>query len=196
MSRSYFGAPPSSEAVALQDTYLDLLYLAVETEHLRWVLRPRESSLASVVLEGLAADWRRWSDVIAQQLIALDVAPDGRVDTISRSRYHNPVPPGWREPQTVLTGLRQELLMRADWCRSRADRCRSRTPATESCRLLERIADSLTTQTTVLSNANTHQPERDFRGSTGVRQQLAVAHAIPRDIDQALSAPQQKEARR
>ena len=41
MSRTYFGTPPSNEAVALQDTYLDLLYMAVETEHLRWVLRPR-----------------------------------------------------------------------------------------------------------------------------------------------------------
>jgi hypothetical protein len=196
MSRTYFGTPPSSEAVALQDTYLDLRYMAVETEHLRWVLRPRESSLASVVLEGLAAEWRRWSDDIAQQLVALDVAPDGRVDTISRSRYHNPVPQGWREPQTVLTGLRQELLMRADWCRGRADRCSSRAAATESCRLLERIADSLTTQSTALSNANPHQPDRDFGGSEGIRQQVAVAHTITDDFDLTVSAAQQDEARR
>ena len=151
MSRNAIGSPRSRDAVALQDTYLDLLYMAVETEHLRWVLRPRESSLVSVVLEGLAAEWRRWSDDIAQELVALDVAPDGRVDTISRSRYHNPVPPGWREPQVVLTGLRQELAMRADWCRGRADRCRSRDAASAECRLLERIADSLTTQATALS---------------------------------------------
>jgi starvation-inducible DNA-binding protein len=196
MSRTYLGAPPSSEAVALQDTYLDLLYMAVETEHLRWVLRPRESSLASVVLEGLAAEWRRWSDDIAQQLVALDVAPDGRVDTISRSRYHNPVPRGWREPETVLTGLRQELGMRAAWCRHRADRCRSRAGETESCRLLDRIADSLTTQTTALSTANPQQPDRHFEGSERVRQEVAVADTITDDVDQAVSAAQHDEARR
>ena len=196
MLRPYFGAPPSSEAVALQDTYIDLLYMAVETEHLRWVLRPRESSLASVVLEGLAAEWRRWSDDIAQQLVGLDVAPDGRVDTISRSRYHNPVPQGWREPQAVLTGLRQELLMRAGWCRDRADRCRSRAAATESCRLLERIADSLTTQTTALSNVDLHQPDRDCGGSAGIREQVGVAHTITDDVDPTVSAAQHGEARR
>ena len=75
MSRSFFGAQPSSEAVALQETYIDLLYLAVETEHLRWVLRPGESSLVTIVLEGLVVEWRRWAADIAQQLIALDIAP-------------------------------------------------------------------------------------------------------------------------
>ena len=44
MSRTFFGAQPSSEAVALQETYIDLLYLA-STEHLRWVLFPASRHL-------------------------------------------------------------------------------------------------------------------------------------------------------
>jgi hypothetical protein len=51
----------------------------------------------------------------------------------------------------VLTGLRQELAMRADWCRGRADRCRGRHAATACCRLLERVANSLSAQATALS---------------------------------------------
>ena len=158
MSRTAFGAQPSREAVALQETYIDLLYLAVETEHLRWVLRPRESPLVTIVLDGLVVEWRRWSADIAEQLIALGIAPDGRADTISKYRYHNPIPEGWREPDAVLAGLRQELGMRADWCRSRAEWCRSRADHAsdsmpESARLLERIADSLAAQTTALPSA-------------------------------------------
>ena len=72
--------------------------------------------------------------------IALGIAPDGRADTISKYRYHNPVPEGWREPQAVLPGLRQELGMRADWCRSRAEWCRSRADHASDSSARERPA--------------------------------------------------------
>jgi hypothetical protein len=192
MSRPFPGAPPTTE-VALQETYIDLLYMAVETEHLRWVVCPRESSLVTIVLEGLAVEWRRWAEDIAQQLIALSVAPDGRVDTISGYRYHNPVPGGWREPQAVLTGLHQELRMRADWCRSRAELCRSRAQhdtdrVPESVRLLERIADSLTAQTAALSTVNDYRPEQGSRATASVGRHGALVNVIPPAADEMPSA--------
>ena len=179
MSLNLFGAPPSNEAVALQDTYLDLLYMTVETEHLRWGSHPRESSLASVVLEGLAADGdagqttsrSNWSRSMLHPTAASIPSPDLGTTT--------PVPQGWREPQTVLSGLRQELLMP----RSLVSEI-ERDSVSKSRRLPPRVAGcssgSRTRWTRPDDSALQHQPsqpDRDSGGSEGVRQQVAAPTA-------------------
>lgn len=161
MSRTDTGAPLSKEVIALQETFVDLLYMTVETEHARWMLRSDDFSILTIILDGLAVEWRRWSEEVAEHLIAIGVAPDGRVDTLASSRYHNPVPQGWRKPDAVLTGLLQELGMRAEWCRSRTRDAADSVP--ESVVLLERIADSLAAQTAAL------------RGISDVRRPGAIA---------------------
>ncbi len=98
--------------------------MAVQTEHLRWALRLSDSSLLMIVLDGLAVEWRRWAEYVAEQLIAIGEAPDGRVETIASYRYHNPLQRGWRTSTAVQMGLLQELRMRAEWCRVRGAGCR------------------------------------------------------------------------
>ena len=140
-------SPDSREAVALQETYVDLLYMAIQTEHVRWTLRSSGFPLLMILLDGLTTEWRRWSEDVAQQLSALGIAPDGRVETIA-ARYHNPVREGWRDPNNVQTRILEELGMRAAWCEGRSGELTA--DAAQSAALLTEIADGITAQTEAL----------------------------------------------
>jgi starvation-inducible DNA-binding protein len=140
-------SPDSREVLALQETYVDLLYMTIQTEHVRWTLRSSGFSLLMILLEGLTTEWRRWSEDVAQQLIVLGVAPDGRVETIA-AHYHNPVREGWRDPNNVQTRILEELGMRATWCQGRSGELTA--DAAQSAALLTEIAGGITAQTEAL----------------------------------------------
>ena len=176
MSRTYFGAPPSSEAVALQDTYLDLRYMAVETEHLRWVLRPRESSLGIGRPRGTCC---RMEALVRRHRAATDRA---RRCTRRPRRHHLQIPvpqpasPGWREPQAVLTGLRQELRMRADWCR-------------ESSRSVSNVATLPPRVAGCSSGSRTRSPPRRPRSPTPALTSRSENLEVVRASDSRLLTP-------
>jgi starvation-inducible DNA-binding protein len=147
MSQPMRVSPDSREVLALQETYVDLLYMTIQTEHVRWTLRSSGFSLLMILLEGLTSEWRRWSEDVAQQLIVLGVAPDGRVETIA-AHYHNPVREGWRDPNNVQQRILEELGMRATWCQGRSGELTA--DAAQSAALLTEIADGITAQTEAL----------------------------------------------
>lgn len=140
-------SPDSREVLALQETYVDLLYMAVQTEHVRWTLRSGGFPLLMILLDGLTTEWRRWSEDVARQLIVLGVAPDGRVETIA-AHYHNPVREGWRDPNNVQTRILEGLGTRATWCQGRSEELTA--DAVQSAALLTEIADGITAQTEAL----------------------------------------------
>jgi hypothetical protein len=146
-------SPDSREVLALQETYVDLLYMAIQTEHVRWTLRPSGFPLV-ILLDGLTTEWRRWSEDVARQLIVLGVAPDGRVEAIA-AHYHNPVREGWRDPNNVQQRILEELGMRATWCQGRSGELTA--DAAQSAALLTEIADGITAQTEAL---RTYHPGR------------------------------------
>jgi hypothetical protein len=45
-------SPDSREVLALQETYVDLLYMTIQTEHMRWTIRPSGFPLV-ILLDGL-----------------------------------------------------------------------------------------------------------------------------------------------
>ena len=79
----------------LQGELRDLLCLAVVGDHVRWVLADQDTAELAGWLREAATQWREWADRVARQLVALGVAPDGRVRSLAKDIPSNWVPPGW-----------------------------------------------------------------------------------------------------
>jgi starvation-inducible DNA-binding protein len=78
----------------LQRELRDLLCLAVVGDHIRWVLTEEDGELAEWLAE-VVPEWRRLADQVAKRLVALGVAPDGRVRALAKDVPVNWVPAGW-----------------------------------------------------------------------------------------------------
>ncbi|MBA3841709.1 MAG: hypothetical protein H0X39_03665 [Actinobacteria bacterium] len=79
----------------LQEELRDLLCLAVVGDHVRWVATGEEAAELAEWLVDATAQWRTWADEIAKHLVALEVAPDGRVRSLAKDIPLNWVPDGW-----------------------------------------------------------------------------------------------------
>jgi hypothetical protein len=78
----------------LQRELRDLLCLAVVGDHLRWVVVGDDGELARWLSEAVPR-WRALADDVAQHLVTLGVAPDGRVRALVKDLPSNWVPDGW-----------------------------------------------------------------------------------------------------
>lgn len=86
----------------LQPLLVDLLELTLTAKQLHWTVvgsgfRPLHEYLDEVV-----ADYRTWSDEVAERLTAVGVAPDGRVSRIAKDTPEKPAPDGWVPQRDVL----------------------------------------------------------------------------------------------
>jgi hypothetical protein len=124
---------------ALQHQLRDLLCLAVVGDHVRWVVT-EDDELRAWLAEA-AAEWRGWAEQVATQLVASDVAPDGRVRSLARDIPLNWVPAGW------LSGGRARRLIAArhahvaEWARYRHSQAKG-----ADAELLDLVASGLETQ--------------------------------------------------
>src|SRR5438094_10203795 len=99
MGDKSFGTPMSArfdrrgDEIALQRQLRDLICLAVVGDHVRWVLTD-DDELRDWLAEA-AGQWRGWAEQVAAQLVASEVAPDGRVRSLVKDIPLNWVPAGW-----------------------------------------------------------------------------------------------------
>jgi starvation-inducible DNA-binding protein len=108
--------PPTDE---LQSELRDLLCLAVVGDHVRWVLVGDEASELADFLRDAAIQWRGWADQLANHLVTLGVAPDGRVRSLAKDIYLNWVPDGWLRLDEAERLLVDRLDTLAGWARDR-----------------------------------------------------------------------------
>ena len=106
-------------AIELQRQLRDLLCLAVVGDHVRWVLIDDDGELAEW-LAGAVPEWRGLADQVAQQLVALGVAPDGRVRSLAEDIAFNWVPDGWLHGEEAERLLAGRMHMLASWARLRS----------------------------------------------------------------------------
>jgi hypothetical protein len=124
---------------ALQHQLRDLLCLAVVGDHVRWVVT-EDDELRAWLAEA-AAEWRGWAEQVATQLVASDVAPDGRVRSLARDIPLNWVPEGWLSGSHARRLIAERLALVAEWARYRHSQAEGADAG-----LLDLVASGLETQ--------------------------------------------------
>lgn len=71
----------------LQRELRDLLCLAVDGDHTRWVLSGEGTAELTEWLSEAIAGWRAWADKVARYLADRGVAPDGRVRSLAKDLH-------------------------------------------------------------------------------------------------------------
>jgi starvation-inducible DNA-binding protein len=128
-------------ADVLQTELQDLLCLAIVGDHVRWVLAGDEVAGLEGWLIDATAQWREWADQVAKRLVALGVAPDGRVRSLAKDIPTNWVPDGWLQFDDARRLLGDRLSRVSSWARDR--RLYAEDKVTEQ--LLETVCSGLET---------------------------------------------------
>ena len=124
---------------ALQHQLRDLLCLAVVGDHVRWVVT-EDDELRAWLAEA-AAEWRGWAEQVATQLVASDVAPDGRVRSLARDIPLNWVPESWLSGGHARRLIAERLALVAESARYRHSQAKG-----ADAELLDLVASGLETQ--------------------------------------------------
>jgi len=95
MSTRPEAADTLQEAAAdLQHTLVDLVDLSLQAKQLHWNVAGPLFKPLHELLDDFSAEYREWSDTVAERLAAIQIAPDGRVTTVGRDSLVEPVPAG------------------------------------------------------------------------------------------------------
>jgi starvation-inducible DNA-binding protein len=78
----------------LQQTLVDLVDLSLQAKQLHWNVTGPLFKPLHQLLDDFTAEYREWSDTVAERLAAIQVAPDGRVATVGRDSQVEPLPAG------------------------------------------------------------------------------------------------------
>ncbi len=130
------------QADELQDELRDLLCLAVLGDHIRWVLTGDDAAELGEWLADAVPQWRTAADQLAEHLVTLGVAPDGRVRSLAKDITVNWVPDGWLASEEA----RRLVDHRVHTAAGRARYLSSRAIVPDTVRLLEPVAVLLETQ--------------------------------------------------
>jgi hypothetical protein len=103
----------------LQEQFRDLLSLAVVGDHLRRVLTDDADGELSAWLAEASSMWRAWADLVAAELAASGIAPDGRVRSLARDIPLNWVPAGWIDAARARRLVADRLATVGEWARYR-----------------------------------------------------------------------------
>jgi starvation-inducible DNA-binding protein len=122
----------------LQRQLRDLLCLAVVGDHLRWVVVDDDGELRRSLSVAIR-QWRALADKVAEHLVTLGIAPDGRVRSLAQDIPLNWVPEGWLPADEARALLEQRLRLVTSWACQR----RSQIIDPASQRLLDAVCDVL-----------------------------------------------------
>jgi starvation-inducible DNA-binding protein len=130
----------SGQVVAdLQAELRDLLCLAVVGDHVRWVLIGDDGAELAAWLADATMRWRALADRVAQQLVTLGVAPDGRVRSLAQDIPLNWVPEGWLRADEARPLIAVRLHVVAGWAGQR----RSQATDPDVVQLLDAVCAGL-----------------------------------------------------
>ena len=90
-------------AELLQETLVELLDLALQGKQAHWTVAGPLFKPLHEHLDALVDDARSWYDDVAERMAAIDVAPDGRVETIAAATPLEALPLGWQVDVDVVS---------------------------------------------------------------------------------------------
>src|SRR6266516_2014563 len=140
----------------LQRQLRDLICLAVVGDHVRWVLTD-DNELGDWLSEAVG-QWRGWADRVATQLVASDVAPDGRVRSLAEDIPLNWVPEGWLSGDDARRLIAERLALVAEWARYRHSQAKD-----ADAELLDLVAAGLEAQLRAQQESGNIHAERERR---------------------------------
>jgi starvation-inducible DNA-binding protein len=123
----------------LQRQLRDLLCLAVVGDHVRWVVTGERGVEIAAWLTDTVPRWRALGDRVAKHLVALGVAPDGRVRSLAKDIPLNWVPDGWLAHDEARRLLTDRLKIVAGWAEQR----RSQPVDRDTAKLLDAVCAGL-----------------------------------------------------
>lgn len=126
----------------LKEELRDLLDLAVVGDHVRWVVVGDEAGELADWLAGAVPQWRALAERVSQHLVALGVAPDGRVRSLAKDIPLHWVPEGWLQVDEARRLIVDRLRTVGEWA------CYRHSQATDSdtVQLLDAVCSSLKAQ--------------------------------------------------
>ena len=145
----------------LQRQLRDLICLAVVGDHVRWVLTD-DDELGAWLAEA-AGKWRGWAEEVAAQLVASDVAPDGRVRSLAKDIPLNWVPEGWLSGDDARRLIAERLALVAQWALYRHSQAKG-----ADADLLDRVASGLEAQLRARRKSGQIHTERERRSQDAV----------------------------
>ena len=104
----------------LQDTLVELIDLSLQAKQAHWTVVGPGFRPLHVFLDELALQFRDWYDDVAERLVALEVAPDGRAPTVSATTPLDQLPLGPLTDRTVVMLFGERLTVVGDRVRERA----------------------------------------------------------------------------
>ena len=126
----------------LQEELRDLLALAVAGDHVRWVLVGDAAVELADWLADAVLQWRGLAHRVSGHLVALGVAPDGRMRSLAKDISLNWVPEGWLRADEAKRLVASRLRIVGEWA------CYRRSQATDldSVQLLDAVCATLKAQ--------------------------------------------------
>jgi starvation-inducible DNA-binding protein len=89
-------------AELLQATLVELIDLAIQGKQAHWTVTGPLFKPLHEHLDALVDDARGWYDDVAERLAAIEVAPDGRLETVAAAAPLEPMPAGWQVDAEVV----------------------------------------------------------------------------------------------
>ncbi len=106
----------------LQATLVELVELSLIGKQLHWNIYGRPFKPLHEHLDELVDSWRELSDTVAERIVALGVAPDGRAEAVAAGSGIDPVDAGALDTDTAARELVERLADVSERIRARMDR--------------------------------------------------------------------------
>lgn len=118
-------------AMTLQPTLIDLIDLALTAKQLHWTVIGGLFAPLHALLDAVAADARDLSDTVAERLVAIGSAPDGRAVTVASDSVDDAAPEGFTSDATVMSEMVGRLGTLVERLRTRIREVAAHDPVTE-----------------------------------------------------------------
>ncbi len=133
----------------LQPLLVDLIELSLTGKQLHWNILGSDFKAIHEHLDELVAEYRTWSDDVAERLTSIGVAPDGRVQRVAGDSPEDPAPEAWAHQDEVIAVITDRVEAVARRTRERLEGLGEVDVASED--LLIEILDGLEMQLWMLS---------------------------------------------
>ena len=133
----------------LQPLLVDLIELSLTGKQLHWNILGSDFKAIHEHLDELVAEYRTWSDDVAERLTSIGVAPDGRVQRVAGDSPEDPAPEAWAHQDEVIAVITDRVEAVARRTRERLEGLGEIDVASED--LLIEILDGLEMQLWMLS---------------------------------------------
>jgi starvation-inducible DNA-binding protein len=115
----------------LQDTLVELIDLALQGKQAHWNVTGMNFRALHLQLDEMIAEYRTWSDLVAERVVALGLPPDGRAATVAQAEAFEPFASGFISDEQVLAAFTDRLTVFVQRARQRMDEMAESDPVSQ-----------------------------------------------------------------